>query len=127
MKTLKINTIFTFHTPDADGETQLIDDIEIPLGDWLKPFSCGALLTDIFFPNVALICKEEGKDVGDLCKISTCANWGDWEEFTGLLSREIDCGNGKWYFNLDVNPDLCAWELHLMERFGFGANIPLVA
>lgn len=115
---MNIDCIFTFDKFDKFDSTQSFGDIDIEIE---KEDTCWvSLLNDKFFPKLTAYCADMDRDVKDLNKLSTCANWKIYSNCTGI--NGLIGHNGKWFFGHGRN-DLDNWELELTNKYGFGKNV----
>lgn len=116
MKNLRINCILTFKNFMGGQE---YFDVYVSVRKNEK--SAKDLLDRAFFPAICKHCSKLGRDVVDLNKISTAADWNAYEAYVGIDSAELDAGNGKFFYGKDTGwTD--SWTMEQEAKFGFGAN-----
>ncbi len=116
MKNLRINCILTFENFTGGQEWF---DVYVPVRK--KEKSVKDLLDRAFFPAICKQCSKLGRDVADLNKISTAADWTAYKTYVGIDSAELDAGNGKFFYGKQFGwKD--SWTIEQEEKFKFGAN-----
>lgn len=115
---MNIDCIFTFDKLDKFGGTQSFGDLDVEIE---KADTCWiSLLNEKFFPKLAAYCADMDRDVKDLNKLSTSANWKIYSGCTGVDG--LVGHSGKWLYGHGHN-DLDKWELELTNKHNFGKNV----
>jgi hypothetical protein len=118
-KFMHVDVILTFKTLDSNCERQ--EHFSFYLSVRKREKDAISFLDREFFASIAAYCEQVGRNVRDLCKISTASNWSLFSEVTGKISL-YDMGHCcKWYFGVGRD-DLDNWEKTLMCEYGFGLN-----
>ena len=114
---MNVNVILTFNTSNSQGESQEFFDLKLAVSK--KEVSAAQFIHSKFFKKIVTKCKKYNHDVGDLIKISTVSDWGQFESVTGLPSLDELGHSCKWFFGTGRD-DLDEWEKALMKIHGFG-------
>lgn len=122
-KFMNVNVILTFaNYGECVMDSQEFFDMEIKVSP--TDTKVGTFLNENFFPRVVSYCENYDRSPKDLIKISTCSDWGVYEEVTGQQPLYKYGHSCKWYFGRG-RTDLDAWELDLVEIFEFGTNVDM--
>jgi len=118
--TLNMNVILTFNNRGGEDDSyQEIFDLNIRI----KKYEIGSItfLNKEIFPEIFDFCFLIERSPGDLIKISTAANWSDFERITGKKPIGLFGHSYKWHFG-SGRDDLDIWEMYLIETYGFGKD-----
>ena len=119
---MDVNVILTFDSPDTTGESQEFFDLLIPVN--CRESDAITFFDEKLFKRIVKKCELLNRELSDLIKISTCSNWNVFEEKTKQPSLP-DLGHScKWHFG-NGRTDLDSWEISLIHRYGFGADVDM--
>jgi len=116
---MNVNVILTFNTLEFYEDPQEFFDIKLPVSK--REISAYNFIDNKLFHRVVKKCNYYKRDVRQLIKISTSANWMIFEECTNLQPLYKLGHSCKWFFGVGRN-DLDEWEKHLMEKYSFGLS-----
>lgn len=119
---MNMNVILTFDTPDSTGDLQEFFDLLVPVN--CRESDAITFVDEKLFKRIIKKCDQLNRKPSELIKISTCSNWGVFEEKTkqpGLPELGHSC---KWFFG-NGRPDLDPWEKSLIKRYGFGIGVDM--
>jgi len=119
---MRINVILTFDKSDADGDSQEIFNLNLPINKCER--NAVEFLHKKLFHRIAKKCELYNRKKEDLIKISTCADWGQFEEVTKKESLPRLGHECKWFFGKGRS-DLDLWEKKISKKYGFGESVDI--